>query len=228
MSPIRLMLVDDHNLVRAGFRSLLQNVADFEIVAEAEDGHSALRMIRERQPDLVLMDIALPDTTGLEITAQVKREYPHVKVVLLSMYDSEEYVLKAMQIGAAGYLLKDAGPGELEFAIRAVSQGEAYLSPAISKRVIESYHQRMSGLAAEKNGRPATGSLPEASQLTPRQSEVLQFIAEGYTTKEIAQQLGLSAKTVDAHRTQLMRQLDIHDIAGLVRYAVRVGLVKAE
>jgi DNA-binding NarL/FixJ family response regulator len=228
MSPLRLMLVDDHNLVRAGFRSLLKNIPDFEIVAESDDGYSALRMIRELQPDLVLMDIALPDINGLEVTAQVKQEWPQIKVVLLSMYDSEEYVLKAMQIGAAGYLLKDAGPGELEFAIRAVCRGEAYLSPAISRRVIESYHHRVTGPATEKNKRPPTGPLAEVNQLTGRQREVLQFIADGYTTKEIAQQLGLSAKTVDAHRTQLMRQLDIHDIAGLVRYAVRVGLVKAE
>jgi DNA-binding NarL/FixJ family response regulator len=173
------------------------------------------------------MDIALPDTTGLEITAQVKQQWPQIKVVLLSMYDNEEYVLKAMQIGASGYILKDAGPGELEFAIRAVWRGEAYLAPAISRRVIETYHQRVE--APEKKHLPPTGELRQASfQLTPRQSEVLRYIAEGYTTKEIARQLGLSAKTVDAHRTQLMRELDIHDIAGLVRYAIRAGLVKAE
>jgi DNA-binding NarL/FixJ family response regulator len=220
------MLVDDHNLVRAGFRSLLKNIPDFEIVAEADDGFSAMRMIAEFQPDIILMDIALPDTTGLEITARVKQEWPQIKVVLLSMYDNEEYVLKAMQIGASGYLLKDAGPGELEFAIRAVWRGEAYLAPAISRRVIESYHHRVEG--SDKKYVPPTGELRQAYQLTPRQSEVLQYIAEGYTTKEIAQKLGLSAKTVDAHRTQLMRELDIHDIAGLVRYAIRVGLVKAE
>lgn len=223
MSPIRLMLVDDHNLVRAGFRSLLKNISDFEIVGEADNGQSALQMIQELQPDLVLMDIALPDTNGLEITGQVKRKWPQIKVVLLSMYENEEYVLKALQIGAAGYLLKDAGPGELEFAIRAVYQGEAYLAPAISRRVIDSYHQRVVSLPTEKDELP-----PNETRLTPRQCEVLQFIANGYTTKEIAQQLGLSAKTVDAHRTQLMRELDIHDIAGLVRYAIRIGLVKAE
>jgi DNA-binding NarL/FixJ family response regulator len=220
------MLVDDHNLVRAGFRSLLAGIADFQIVAEADDGFSAIRMIAEFQPDLILMDIALPDTNGLEITARVKQEWPHIKVMLLSMYDNEEYVLKAMQIGASGYLLKDAGPGELEFAIRSVWRGEAYLAPSISRRVIESYHQRVE--SPEKKHLSGTGSLRQAFQLTPRQSEVLKFIAEGLTTKEIAQTLGLSAKTVDAHRTQLMRELDIHDIAGLVRYAVRVGLVKAE
>ena len=227
MNPLRVILVDDHNLVRAGFRSLLENIPEVEIVAEADNGLNALELIRTHKPDLVLMDIALPDITGLEVTAQVTREYPTIKVVLLSMYDNEEYVLRALEIGAAGYLLKDADANEFELAIHAIANGKAYLSPAISSRVIESYQARVS---TPKKLITATKYDPHQDdhQLTPRQIEVLRLIAEGYTTKEIAGQLDLSVKTVDAHRTLLMRELNIHDIAGLVRYAIRIGLVSAE
>ena len=227
MNPLRVILVDDHNLVRAGFRSLLENIPGVEIVAEAENGYSALELIRTHKPDMVLMDIALPDITGLDVTAQVIREYPSIKVVLLSMYDNEEYVLRALEIGAAGYLLKDADANEFELAIHAIANGKAYLSPAISSRVIESYQARVSAPKQPINPIAASQHLVD-SHLTPRQREVLRLIAEGFTTKEIAQQLNLSVKTVDAHRTQLMRELDIHEIAGLVRYAIRIGLVSAE
>jgi DNA-binding NarL/FixJ family response regulator len=227
MNPLRVILVDDHNLVRAGFRSLLENIPDVEIVAEAENGYSALELIRTHKPDMVLMDIALPDITGLDVTAQVIQEYPSIKVVLLSMYDNEEYVLRALEIGAAGYLLKDADASEFELAIRSIANGKAYLSPAISSRVIESYQARVS--APKRPIIPPAGSQNLVdSHLTARQREVLRLIAEGFTTKEIAQQLNLSAKTVDAHRTQLMRELNIHEIAGLVRYAIRIGLISAE
>jgi DNA-binding NarL/FixJ family response regulator len=227
MNPLRVILVDDHNLVRAGFRSLLENIPDVEIVAEAENGYSALELIRTHKPDMVLMDIALPDITGLDVTAQVIQEYPSIKVVLLSMYDNEEYVLRALEIGAAGYLLKDADANEFELAIHAIANGKAYLSPAISSRVIESYQARVS--APKRPIIPPAGSQNLVdSHLTARQREVLRLIAEGFTTKEIAQQLNLSAKTVDAHRTQLMRELNIHEIAGLVRYAIRIGLISAE
>ena len=227
MNPLRVILVDDHNLVRAGFRSLLENIPEVEIVAEADNGYSALELIRAHKPDMVLMDIALPDITGLDVTARVTQEYPSIKVVLLSMYDNEEYVLRAMEIGAAGYLLKDADASEFELAIHAIANGKAYLSPAISSRVIESYQARVS--TPKQPITLPTGPQNHAdSPLTTRQREVLRLIAEGFTTKEIAQQLNLSVKTVDAHRTQLMRELDIHDIAGLVRYAIRIGLVSAE
>lgn len=223
MTTIRLMLVDDHNLVRAGFRSLLKNIADIEIVVEAENGQEALRQIEIHQPDIVLMDIALPDMNGLEVTRRVKKDFPNVKVIFLSMYANEEYVLQALQIGASGYLLKDAGISELEVAVKAVANGEAYLSPPISRHVIDGYLHRVSSapeyqkVKAHRNG-----------ELTIRQKEILQMIAEGCTTKEIAQKLDLSIKTVEAHRLQLMKELDIHEIAGLVRYAIRIGLVSAE
>jgi DNA-binding NarL/FixJ family response regulator len=252
MNPLRVILVDDHNLVRAGFRSLLENIPDVEIVAEADNGYRALELIRTHKPDMVLMDIALPDINGLDVTAQVTQEYPSIKVVLLSMYDNEEYVLRALEIGAAGYLLKDADANEFELAIHAIANGKAYLSPAISSRVIESYQARVSAPkqpitplkdashqdalyrdalyrdASHQDASHQDAPHPDDCHLTARQREVLRLIAEGFTTKEIAQQLNLSAKTVDAHRTQLMRELNIHEIAGLVRYAIRIGLISAE
>jgi DNA-binding NarL/FixJ family response regulator len=227
MNPLRVILVDDHNLVRAGFRSLLENIPEVEIVAEADNGFTALELIRAHKPDIVLMDIALPDINGLDVTAKITREFPAIKIVLLSMYDNEEYVLRALEIGAAGYLLKDADANEFELAIRSIASGKAYLSPAISSRVIESYQDRVS-TSKKPASTPKDPRNLNVIPLTPRQVEVLRLIAEGFTTKEIAGQLNLSVKTVDAHRTLLMRELNIHDIAGLVRYAIRIGLVSAE
>ncbi len=216
MKPIRVLLADDHALVRAGFRALLQSLPDMEVVAEAGDGREALRLISLHQPDVILMDIGMPGLNGLEAAAQIIQESPQVRIIILSMHAHEEYVLRALRTGAAGYLLKDAGTTELELAVRAVMRGEMYLSPAISKHVIAEYVQRI-------------GSQPNSlEQLTPRQREILQLIAEGQTTKEIARILNLSVKTVETYRTQLMDRLDIHDIAGLVRYAIRMGLISPD
>jgi DNA-binding NarL/FixJ family response regulator len=216
MQPIRVLLADDHALVRAGFRALLQSIPDMQVVAEASDGYEALRLVAEHQPSVVLMDIAMPGLNGLEAAARLAREFPHVRVIILSMHLSEEYVLQALHAGAAGYLLKDADAAELELALRAIVRGEVYLSPAVSKQVVADYIRRTGGESTSLEG------------LTPRQREVLQLIAEGHTTKEIAQRLDVSVKTVDTHRTQLMERLDIHDVAGLVRYAIRMGLVNPD
>jgi len=213
---IQVLLAEDHALVRAGFRALLQNLPGIQVVAEASDGREALRLIAEHRPDVVLMDIAMSGLNGLEATARVTQEHPGVRVVILSVHTSEEYVLQALRVGAAGYLIKDAALTELDLAIRAVARGETYLSPAVSKYVITDYLRR------------TTSSAGPLEQLTPRQREILQLIAEGHTTQQIAHILGLSVKTVETHRSQLMDRLDIHDIAGLVRYAIRVGLVTAE
>ena len=216
MKPIRVLLADDHALVRAGFRALLQSLPDMEVVAEAGDGREALRLIDLHQPDVVLMDIGMPGLNGLEAAARIVEESPHIRVIILSMHATEEYVLRALRAGAVGYLLKDAGTAELELAVRAVVRGEMYLSPAVSKHVIAEYVQRVS-------------SKPNSfEQLSPRHREILQLIAEGQTTKEIAQTLNLSVKTVETYRTQLMERLDIHDIAGLVRYAIRMGLITSD
>jgi DNA-binding NarL/FixJ family response regulator len=216
MKPIRVLLAEDHALVRAGFRALLENLHGIQVVAEASDGREALRLIETHRPDVVLMDITMPGLNGLEAAARVANEFPYVHVIILSMHANEEYVLQALRAGAAGYLLKDAEPTELELAVTAVARGETYLSPPVSRHVIADYVRRVGDESSS------------LVQLTSRQREVLQLIAEGHTTREIARILDVSVKTVGTHRAQLMERLDIHDIAGLVRYAIRVGLVSPE
>ena len=216
MNQLRVLLADDHTLVRAGLRKLLEAITEVEVVGEAADGLALLALAEQLQPSLVLMDIAMPGLNGLEATARLVKARPDIRVIILSMHQSEEYVRQALRHGAVGYLLKDAAPVELSLAIRAVQRGETWLSPAVSRGVVTDYVQRLRG-----DDQP--GAL-----LTPRQREVLQLIAEGHSTKEIARRLDLSVKTVETHRTQLMKQLDIHEVAGLVRYAMRIGLISPE
>ena len=215
MTPLRVLLVDDHALVRAGMRSLLQDLPDVEVVAEAGDGAEALAAAERERPDVVLMDIAMKGMNGLEAAARLREGLPGVKVIILSMHTSEEYVLLALRAGAAAYLIKDSATSELELALKCVMRGETYLSPAISRQVVDGYVQRVGASAG-----------PEP--LTPRQREVLKRIAEGRSTKEIAFELNLSVKTVETHRAQIMERLGIRDVAGLVRYAMRAGLVPPE
>jgi DNA-binding NarL/FixJ family response regulator len=224
MSPIRVILADDHTLVRGGIRALLNSLPDVEVIAEANDGREALSLIEIHQPDIVLMDIAMSGMNGLEATLHAARDFPNVRVIILSMHTNEEYVLQALKAGAAGYLLKDAGTAELELAINAVARGETYLSPPVSKHVISEYVRRVSGSSEEDE----TSGQPSLDKLTLRQREILQLIAEGHTTQDIAHVLNLSVKTVETHRMQLMERLDIHDIAGLVRFAIRSGLVSLD
>jgi DNA-binding NarL/FixJ family response regulator len=209
---IRVLLADDHSLVRAGIRSLLGAMADVEVVGEAASGEEALQLAARQQPDVVLMDIAMKGITGLEAAARMRETHPAVRVVILSMHSGEEYVLQALRAGAAGYLLKDAATGELELALRSVMRGESWLSPAVSRQVVEGYVQRSGAEAA-----------PDV--LTARQREVLRLVASGKSTKEIAFFLNLSVKTVETHRAQIMERLGIRDVPGLVRYALRTGLV---
>ena len=216
MTRLRVLLADDHILVRAGLRKLLESMPDVEVVGEADDGLSLLQRAQELQPNLVLMDIAMPGLNGLEATARLTKALPEVRVIILSMHQNEEYVRQALRNGAVAYLLKDAAPLELELALKAVLRGETYLSPAVSRGIVSDYVQRLR--ADEQPG----------DALTPRQREVLQLVAEGHSTKEIARRLDLSVKTVDTHRSQLMKQLDIHEVAGLVRYALRNGLISPD
>ena len=209
---IRVLLADDHSLVRAGIRSLLNAMADVQVVAEASSGEEALALAAREQPDIVLMDIAMKGITGLEAAARMREAHPNVRVLILSMHAGEEYVLQALRAGAAGYLLKDAATGELELALRSVMRGESWLSPAVSRQVVEGYVQRA--------GADATPDV-----LTARQREVLRLVAGGKSTKEIAFFLNLSVKTVETHRAQIMERLGIRDVPGLVRYALRTGLV---
>jgi len=215
MTPVRVLLADDHALVRAGIRALLEALEGVTVVAEAGNGIEVLELARKHRPDVVLLDISMPGLGGLEASAQLKQELPEVRVVMLSMHANEEYVLQALRAGAVGYMLKDSATAQLELALQAVMQGETYLSPPISKQMVEGYLQRV---GAEQ---------PAADNLTPRQRQVLQLIAGGHSTKEIAYRLELSVKTVETHRAQLMERLEIRDIAGLVKYAIRSGLVTA-
>jgi DNA-binding NarL/FixJ family response regulator len=216
MDTIRLVIADDHALVRAGIRALLEGLEGITVVAEAGDGRAALGLVQTHRPDILLADIAMPQMNGLELAASVTRANLSTRVIILSMHSGEEYANRALQAGAVGYLLKDAGLAELELAVRAVARGETYLSPAVSKHVIAEYLQR------------TAGTHPRTSSLTPRQQEILRLIAEGETTKSIARRLGISVKTVETHRSQVMTRLDIRDVAGLVRYAIRIGLIGSE
>jgi DNA-binding NarL/FixJ family response regulator len=216
VSATRVVLADDHALVRAGIRMLLENLPGIEVVGEADNGRRALELIRTSAPNLILLDISMAELGGLEALPRIVKDFPSVKVLILSAHANEEYVLRALRHGAAGYMLKDAAAEELELAINAVAQGKTYLSPSVSRTVVDSYLQR------------AAGEEGPAEELTPRQREILQMIAEGKNTKEIAATLEISVKTVEAHRLQLMARLNIHDVAGLVRYAIRSGLVSSE
>jgi DNA-binding NarL/FixJ family response regulator len=213
MNRVRVLVADDHTLVRAGLIKLLESMPGITVVGEAGDGLALLKLAEELKPQLVMMDIAMPGLNGIEATARLAKSCPDIRVMILSMHQNEEYVRQALRHGASAYLLKDAAPMELEQAIAAVLRGETYLSPAVSSGVLSDYVQRL------------RSDEPTANPLTPRQREVLQLIAEGQSTKDIARRLDLSVKTVDTHRSQLMKQLDIHEVAGLVRYAMRTGLV---
>jgi DNA-binding NarL/FixJ family response regulator len=215
VAKLRILLVDDHALVRAGMRSLLQDIADVEVVAEASDGVEALAAAERERPDVVLMDIAMKGMNGLEAAARLRERQPEAKIIILSMHTSEEYVLLALRAGAAAYLIKDSATSELELALTCVMRGDTYLSPAISRQVVDGYVQRV-----------GMGASPDP--LTPRQRDVLKRMAEGRSTKEIAFDLNLSVKTVETHRAQIMDRLGIRDVAGLVRYAMRTGLVPPE
>jgi DNA-binding NarL/FixJ family response regulator len=214
--PIRIVLADDHVLIRAGLRALLHSLPNIEVIGEASDGYEAVDVIARNQPDVVIMDIGMPGLNGVDSTRRIVKHSPGTRVIILSMHANEEYVGRALEAGAMGYLLKGAEPAELELVLKAVMRGETYLSPSIAKPLVQDYlfHRK------EK-----THPLPD---LTARQREVLQLIAEGCSTKEIANKLKLSVKTVDTHRSELMHRLDIHDVAGLVRYAIRIGLVSTD
>jgi DNA-binding NarL/FixJ family response regulator len=216
LESLTILLADDHTLVRAGIRALVERLPSVNVVGEAKDGREALRLAKDRKPDIILMDIAMPGLNGLEATKRVAKECPGVNVIILSMYASEEYVREAINAGAAGYLIKRSAATELLHAITAVARGEKYFSPLVSARINK---DRGGQLAADRAW---------IDRLTPRQREILQLIAERHTTKDIAVILGISIKTVETHRAQLMERLEIHDVPGLVRFAIRAGLVSLE
>jgi DNA-binding NarL/FixJ family response regulator len=197
-------------------RALLEKIDGIDVISAVGDGWEAVKAVQTDAPDLVLMDIAMPELNGLDATSRIVKESPATRVILLSMHANEEYLQQALQSGASGYLLKGAELAELELAIKTVSRGESYLTPAVAKYAIEAYREKSDG---------PTGPL---AKLSMRQREILQLIAEGHTTKDIAQRLNVSVKTVETHRAHLMERLEIHDVPGLVRFAVRVGLIQPD
>ena len=213
LTQIRVLLADDHKLVRAGIRSLLERMPEVGVVAEASDGREAIRLVEKHEPEVVLMDLAMPELNGLEATRHLSLTFPKIRVLVLSIYEDQEHVYQALVAGAAGYLLKGAATDELELAIRSVARGETYLSPPVSKPVIMEYIRR------------TNIGLNSRERLSPRQIQVLKLIAEGRTTKQAALELAISVKTVETHRAALMKRIGVHDVAGLVRYAVKIGLV---
>ena len=218
----RLLIADDHSVVRDGIRTVLKSSPEFRIVAEAEDGEEAVELARQHRPDVVIMDISMPKLNGVEATAILKKQNPDIKVVILTVHEEEEYVYQILRAGANGYILKSAGKKEIFEAIRSAMSGERFFSPGISRIIIESFIKR----AREAGAEPAPMTAPPATQLTKRETEVLQYIAQGFTNRKIAETLFLSVRTINTHRTNLMQKLNIHDTARLVRYAIETGLVR--
>ena len=217
MSSIKILLADDHKITREGLRSLLEKQQDMEVVAEAKDGRSAVNLAEELLPDVVIMDVSMPDLNGVQATRQIVGRLPNVKIVGLSMHSDSLFVTEMLKSGASGYLLKDCAFEELTQAIRAVVAGNTYLSPSISGVVVNDYLHRL-----------AKVDLTASDVLTDREIEVLQLIAEGNSTKQTALKLHISVKTVETHRRQIMNKLDIYTIAELTKYAIRKGLTSLE
>ncbi len=215
---IRVLLADDHTLFREGVRALFASEPDIEVVGEAADGAEAVRRTEELEPDVVVMDIMMPVMNGIEATERICAAHPNTKVLVLSMYDDEEYVQRLLAAGASGCMLKRSTSDELVKAVREVVAGGTPLHPAIAAKLVKDYVRRVQG---------AVDSATDAD-LTARETEVLKLVAEGHTNQAIAERLGLSRKTVDAHRTNLMRKLGLHDVTELVKYALRRGVIKLE
>jgi RNA polymerase sigma factor (sigma-70 family) len=214
MKSIRILIADDHALVRAGIRALVEKIKGVTVVGEAGRGSEAKELMTELKPDLVLLDITMPDGNGFDVLLHAKKNFPQTRVIVLTVHEAGEYAIRALREGAAGFLPKSAASTELEQAIDTVMKGESYISLETSRK------------AMLEVGKGTKRDLLE--NLSPRQREVLQLIAEGHTTKQIAQSLEISVKTVETHRSQLMERLGIHDVAGLVRYAIIVGLIEVE
>jgi two-component system, NarL family, response regulator NreC len=215
MDKIRILLADDHTLIRSGIATLLQSIKDFSIVGEAEDGEDAVQKTSELLPDVVVIDLSMPKLNGIEATKIIKKRYPETNVLVLTMHENEEYVYQILRSGACGYVLKSAGRDELATAIRAAAKGERFFSPKISQIMADGYVKRVEG----------TSESPKADvPLTRREKEILGLVATGLTNQQIADQLFISPRTVDTHRTNIMQKLGIHDLANLVRYAIEHGI----
>lgn len=217
MSKLRVLIVDDHGIVRVGIRSLLEGQPDISVVGEAAGGEEAVKKARQLHPELVLMDIAMPGMNGIEATRRIKKEFPDINVLVLTMHDDEEFFFPVLRAGASGYILKEAEPQELLYAIRMVRKGQAFLSPAVARAVLEGFVTATTGPGDEKY-----------SALTPREKEVLRLAAAGGTNREIAEELFLSIRTVEKYRQAVMRKLGLARREDLTKYALRKGLIDFE
>jgi len=218
MGSIKVLLTDDHTILRKGLCSLLEDEEGIEVIGEAEDGREAIKLADKLHPDIVVMDIAMPGLNGLEATRQLRRLHPEIKILILSMYANVEYVFQTLQAGAEGYLVKKAAPSELVLAIKAVHQGNSFLSPSISRTVIDDYIRRANQISQGEQA---------FEKLTARETEVLQLIAEGRKTREIAELLYISIKTVETHRAHIMDKLGIHNTAELTQYAISKRIISS-
>ncbi|MFV1949947.1 MAG: response regulator [Anaerolineales bacterium] len=217
MKTIKVLLADDHTILRQGLRSILEQQAGIEVIAEAKNGREAVRIAEQMKPDVVVMDFSMPDLNGLEATRQIKQRIPETKVLILTRHANQEYIKSILRAGASGYLVKKSAAEELVIAIQSVQRGDSYLDPSISKTIIEGYLN------------PAAGEdKPLEIKLTPRQREVLQLIAEGHPNREIASRLHISVKTVENHRANIMQKLNLHSTADLTQYAIRMGIISLD
>ena len=216
MGQIRIVLADDHTIIRSGLRLLLEQQPSFKVVAEAEDGRQAVQLVSKHRPDVVILDIGMPQLNGIEATRQIVAQEPHPNVVILSMHSDESYVLRALKAGARAYILKNAAEADLIRAVHAVSEGKSFFSPVISKMLLEDYVRQVREKEVEDS----------YDLLTPREREILQLIAEGKTNKEIATVLGLSPHTIETHRGNILEKLNLHSVPELILYAVRKGIIQ--
>ena len=219
MKTIKVLLADDHTILRKGLRSLLETEKGIEVLDEAEDGREAVSKVEALHPDVVVMDIAMPGLNGLEATRQIKKLYPEIQVLILSMHTNEEYIFQTLRAGASGYLVKKAAPRDLVLAIHAAMRGESFLSPSISKTIIDEYIRK-----AEKTGEEDD----PFEKLTGREREILQLLAEGISNREISKKIHISVKTVETHRAHIIEKLNLHNATDLTKYAIRKGLIRLE
>lgn len=225
MKKTRILIADDHDVVRSGLKMLLRSNAQFSIVAEAADGEEAVRLADRHLPDIAILDISMPKLDGIEATKIIRHDHPEVKVIILTVHENEEYAHQVLKAGASAYLLKNAGKKEIFEAVRSALSGDRFFSPGISRIIVDGFVKRSKDADQVDAGGRRAGS---KQVLTEREIQILQFIAQGLTNRQIADQLCLSFRTVNTHRANLMQKLDIHDTAGLVRHAITTGLVKLE
>jgi two-component system response regulator NreC len=230
MDTIKLMLVDDHDVVRTGLRSFLETQPGLEVIAEAKNGLQALEKVKESQPDIILMDITMPDMDGIEATHQLKKTYPDCQILVLSVHDDKQYFMKMLSVGASGYLTKQAAADELVAAIRAVAAGYVYLQPALARWLLEDYQQlaRTVTLASNEETSEKGKDAVNLDILSARERQVLELVGEGLNNQDIGKKLDLSPKTIARHRERIMKKLNIHSRTELVKFAIRTGLISLE